>query len=150
MESKQSRFHSDTLLKSRLQNVGHFVQASVCQADVQDVPRNKHSCFSVLIFDLIWDSGSLHSQIANATRSTSIRYQSDAKVSTECPIYVNPRAFGYSGGLHSLSGQTFYGKISWSLEAMGFGIRLFQSLWNLTCTSAAAQPRCLWNLRPIR
>ena len=35
-------------------------------------------------------------------------------------------------GLYSLSGETSYRKISWSLEATRFGFKLFQSLWNLT------------------
>ena len=37
-----------------------------------------------------------------------------------------------------LRGQTSYRKISWSIEATRFGFRLFQPLWNLTGTSAAA------------
>ena len=41
-------------------------------------------------------------------------------------------------GLYSLSGKTFYRKISWSLEAARFGFILFQSLLNLKGTSAAA------------
>ena len=41
-------------------------------------------------------------------------------------------------GLYSLSGKTSYRKISWSLEAARFGFKLFQSLWNLAGTSAAA------------
>ena len=41
-------------------------------------------------------------------------------------------------GLYSQSGQTSYHKISWRLEAAKFGLRPFQSLWNLTGTSAAA------------
>ena len=53
-------------------------------------------------------------------------------------------------GLYSLSGKTSYGKSSWSLEAARFGFRLFQSLWNLTGTSAAALPRCLSNFRMLR
>ena len=52
-------------------------------------------------------------------------------------------------GLYSLSGKTSYRKISWSLEAARFGFRLFQSLWNLAGTSAAALPRCLSNFRAI-
>ena len=52
-------------------------------------------------------------------------------------------------GLYSLSGKTSYRKISWSLEAARFGFRLFQSLWNLAGTSAAALPRCLSNVRAI-
>ena len=52
-------------------------------------------------------------------------------------------------GLYSLSGKTSYRKISWSLEAARFGFRLFQSLWNLTGTSAAALPRCLSNFRAL-
>ena len=43
-------------------------------------------------------------------------------------------------GLHSLSSKTYYCKISWSLEATRFMFRLFQSLWNLTGTSAAVLP----------
>ena len=53
-------------------------------------------------------------------------------------------------GLYSLSGKTSYGKISWRLEAARFGFGLFQSLWNLTGTSAAALPRCLSNFRALR
>ena len=53
-------------------------------------------------------------------------------------------------GLYSLSGKTSYRKISWSLEAVRFGIKLFQSLWNLAGTSAALLPRCLSNFRAIR
>ena len=53
-------------------------------------------------------------------------------------------------GLYSLSGKTSYRKISWSLEAARFGIKLFQSLWNLAGTSAALLPRCLSNFRAIR
>ena len=55
-----------------------------------------------------------------------------------------------SQGLYSLSGKTSYRKISWSLEAARFEFRLFQSLWNLTGTSAAALPRCLSNFGVIR
>ena len=40
-----------------------------------------------------------------------------------------------------LRGWTYYGKISWYLEARRFGLRLFQSLWNLTGSIL-----CLWNL----
>ena len=53
-------------------------------------------------------------------------------------------------GLYSLSGKTSYRKISWSLEAAGFGFKLFKSLWNLAGTSAALLPRCLSNCRAIR
>ena len=53
-------------------------------------------------------------------------------------------------GLYSLSDKMFYRKISWSLEAARFGFRLFQPLWNLTGTSAAALPSCLSNCRAIR
>ena len=50
-------------------------------------------------------------------------------------------------GLYSLSGRTPYRKISWYLEAARFGIRLFQSLWNLTSPSAAnfRTMRSLWH-----
>ena len=46
--------------------------------------------------------------------------------------------------------MTSYHKISWSLEAARFGCRLFQSVWNLTGTSAAALPRCLSNFIAIK
>ena len=49
----------------------------------------------------------------------------------------------------SLSGKTSYCKISWNFESMKFDWRFFQSLWNLTGTSAAALPRCLSNCRAI-
>ena len=53
-------------------------------------------------------------------------------------------------GLYSLSRETSYHKISWSLEVARFGFKLFQSLWNLAGTSAALLPRCLSNFRAIR
>ena len=52
-------------------------------------------------------------------------------------------------GLYLLCWWTSYRKISWSLEAARFGFTLFQSLWHLTGTSAAALPRCLSNVRAI-
>ena len=52
--------------------------------------------------------------------------------------------------LYSLSSKTSYRKISWSLEAARFMFRLFQSLWNLTDTSAAPLTRSLPNFRAIR
>ena len=45
-------------------------------------------------------------------------------------------------GLYSLRWRTSYHNISWSLKAARFGFRLFQSLWNFTCTSATSLPRC--------
>ena len=53
-------------------------------------------------------------------------------------------------GLYSLSSETSYRKISWILETARFGFRLFQSLWNLTSTLAAALPICLSNFGTIR
>ena len=53
-------------------------------------------------------------------------------------------------GLYSLSGRTSYCKISWSIEAVIFRVKLIQSLCNLTGTSAAAPARCLSNFRAIR
>ena len=63
-------------------------------------------------------------------------------LSTILPIFIQ--------GLYLLSGRTSYRKISWSLEAARFGIKLFQSLWNLAGTSAALLPRCLSNFRAMR
>ena len=48
-------------------------------------------------------------------------------------------------GLYSLSGQTSYRKISWSIEAVRFRFILFQSLWNLTALSGS-----LSNFRAMR
>ena len=48
------------------------------------------------------------------------------------------------------SQRTPYWKISRTPEAAGLGFKLFQSLWNLTGTSAAALPRCLSNSRASR
>ena len=42
-------------------------------------------------------------------------------------------------GLYSLSGQTSYRKISWSLEAPRLDVIMILSLWNLTGTSAAVK-----------
>ena len=53
-------------------------------------------------------------------------------------------------GLYSLSGKTYYRKISWSLDAASFGFKLSQSLWFLAGTSAVLLPRCLSNFRAIR
>ena len=50
-------------------------------------------------------------------------------------------------GLYSLSRFTCYRKMSWSLEVAMIGLRLFQSLWNLTGTAAAALPRFLSTFR---
>ena len=52
-------------------------------------------------------------------------------------------------GLYSLSGQTSYRKMSWSLEAAKFGITFFQSLWHLTGTSAATLSIRLSNFKVI-
>ena len=52
--------------------------------------------------------------------------------------------------LYPLSGNTSNRKNSWSLEAPRFGFRLFQSLWHLAGTSAAALPRCLSNVGTIK
>ena len=57
---------------------------------------------------------------------------------------------GVNQGLYSLSGKTSYRKISWSLEAARLWSKLFQSLWNLSGTSAALLPRCLSNFRAMR
>ena len=51
--------------------------------------------------------------------------------------------------LEIVRGRMFHRKISWSLEAARFIFRPFQSLWNLTGTSAAALSRCLSNFRAI-
>ena len=74
---------------------------------------------------------------------------------------TSPCKFGYMAGevrrslfllqgLYSLSRKTSYRKISWSLDVARFGLKLFQSLWNLAGTSVALLPRCLSNFRAIR
>ena len=47
-------------------------------------------------------------------------------------------------------GPLFTKRISWRLEAVRFGFKLFQSLGNLICSSAATVPRCLSNFRAIQ
>ena len=71
-----------------------------------------------------------------------IRHRSDTLVLDRGLIGVNLTFFAVQG-LFSLSGWTSYRKISWSLKAKRFGFRLFESLWNLTDTSATAMPNCL-------
>ena len=53
-------------------------------------------------------------------------------------------------GSVSVSDKTSHSKISWSLEAARFVFRIFQSLWNFTCTSAALLPMCLSNFKAMR
>ena len=53
-------------------------------------------------------------------------------------------------GIYFINRRASYRKISWRLEAARFGFRRFQSLWNLTGTSAAALPRCPSNFRAMR
>ena len=50
----------------------------------------------------------------------------------------------------SISEKMSYRKISWSLEAARFVLRIVWSLWNLTGTSAALLPMCLSNFKTIR
>ena len=52
--------------------------------------------------------------------------------------------------LYSLSVRTSYRKISRNLEAPRFGLNNFQSLWNLTGTSAASLSSCLSKCRAMR
>ena len=52
-------------------------------------------------------------------------------------------------GLCALSGKTYYHMISWSLKVARFGVKLFQSLSNLTGTSEAALLGCLSNFRVL-
>ena len=65
-------------------------------------------------------------------------------------LYVSRIMLALLQGIYSLSGRTSYRKISWSLEAVRFGFRLFQSLWNLPGTTVAALQRCLSNCRAKR
>ena len=51
--------------------------------------------------------------------------------------------------MYPLIGWTFYRKISWT-RPLDSDIEFFQSVWNLTSTSAAALPSCLLNCREIR
>ena len=50
----------------------------------------------------------------------------------------------------SISDKRSYQKISYSLEATRFVSRIFQSLWNLTGTSAALLPMWLSNFKAMR
>ena len=56
----------------------------------------------------------------------------------------------WNQGPVSISEKTFFRKISLSLEAARFVIRIVRSLWNLTDTSAAVLPMCLSNFKAIR
>ena len=60
----------------------------------------------------------------------------------------NKMRLSMNQGLNALSERTSYYKISWSLEAARFVFTLFQSLWNLTGSSAAALSnfRAIWLL----
>ena len=72
-------------------------------------------------------------------------------VSMECHCLeqaVISQTYRYQG-LYSLSGQTSYRQISWSLEAARLDVAMVVSLWNLTGTSAAALPRYLPQYRAI-
>ena len=60
------------------------------------------------------------------------------------PAQIQTQPFPYS-----LSSKTSCRQISWSIEATGFGLRLFQSLWYLTGSSERAQTRGLANFRAI-
>ena len=55
----------------------------------------------------------------------------------------------YLQGLYSLSGETSYRQISWSLEAARLTVIRIVSLWNLTGISAALLRRCQSNFRAI-
>ena len=68
----------------------------------------------------------------------------NASPSTEA--WLNRRL---SQGLYLLNGRTSYRKSPCSFEAARFGFKRFQSLWNLTSTSAAMLPKCLSNFRTI-
>ena len=81
-----------------------------------------------------------YSSIGRICLSNTFRYK--------CSL-VN-RGHGVTLGLYSLSGRTSYHKISLSIEAARVGFKLFQSLWNLTGTSAAPLLRCLSNCRASR
>ena len=52
-------------------------------------------------------------------------------------------------GLYSLSGKTYYRRISWSFEAARLDIIMLVLLWNLTSISAALLPMCLSNFRAM-
>ena len=64
-----------------------------------------------------------------------IKHQPNCYVSMKC--FLKCASYDLTVlGLYSLSGRTSYHKISGSLEAARFGCRLFQSIWNLTGTTA--------------
>ena len=52
-------------------------------------------------------------------------------------------------GPYSLTGKTFYRKISWSIEAARWDVIMFISIWNLTGTWTALVSGCLSNFRSI-
>ena len=69
---------------------------------------------------------------------------------SERNLHLSEQSWSEIPGLYSLSRRTSYHEISGSLEAARFGFRFFQSLRNLTGTSAATLQRCLSNSRAIR
>ena len=84
--------------------------------------------------------------------SNSFEDRAPVDFTNRCPIFkwvAGTWLHDRDQGLYSLSGRTSYRKISWSLEAARFIFRIFQSLWKLTGTSAAALPRCLSNFKAI-
>ena len=62
---------------------------------------------------------------------------------------ASDRSSNTTHGLYSLNGRTFYGKISWSLEAARLDVIIIVSLWKLTGISAALPPMCLSNFKAI-
>ena len=74
----------------------------------------------------------------------SIPPESDMKLRS-----AHSQKFEVTQGLYSLSGQTSYRQISWSLEAARLDVAMVVLLWNFTGTSVAALPRYLSNFRAI-
>ena len=120
-----------SLAPNGLQNIvwtkdGHTNWSKYGSLGLQDVAMNKNLLFT----------------------RTELRYSCYHKLYTNTHIHTcNTHAPIL--GLFSPSGRTSYSKISWNLEDVRFGFRLFDALWNLRGTSAEALLRCLSNFRVI-
>ena len=78
------------------------------------------------------------------------QYKSKVQVMIWTPkLHPMYRPRGRALGFYSLSGRTFYRKISWRLEAARLYVEMTVWLWILTGISEALLWRCLSNFRAI-
>ena len=87
--------------------------------------------------------------VRRSRKSAMVPYMEPEREAANIIIHNNDRGRIAKQGLYLLSRRTSYSKILWSLEAVRFRFKLFQSLWNLTGTSVAPLPRCLSSFNAI-